>query len=442
MSIFDTIKRLLGLDKKPLTPLPTQVLTKQEYSGRSGGGYSSDSYLIEIRFINRKLKSQLKDLEYYLDKKFGIGKHHYVPHITLVGGFSTKDENRLINDFFSISSKSPIVKLSMNGFDSFDSNKNGLTNKIVYFNVQASDELKELRYYLSQSLRSYCHLNTFDFHASEEFVFHATLANHVPEKIFFAIKNYLQKNPFEFNDYVVPRITLLKNAHIIREYDFFLEKLLTHTEARDPYYYRRTEEQVQQHLKNNRGRSKTEKVPLNITESQIFLFSDTHFDHENIIRYCNRPFSSIRDMNRILMNNWNSVVNPRDTVYFLGDLSYGRKSHSETFWMEKLNGHKVFIKGSHDDGHNIKTYTHLVLNHKNKQFYLVHDPYDAPIDWGDWIIHGHIHNNDLAKFPFINGRKKRINVSAELLNYQPLNIETLFKMNFESIDRLETLPPD
>jgi len=434
MSIFNTIKKLLGLDKN----LPKHV--KKEYYKTRWSGYSSDSYLIEIRFINRKIKSQLKGLEDYLDKKFGVGKHHYVPHITLVGGFSTTDEPRLINEFFSICSKSPIVKLSINGFDSFDSNKNGTHKKVVYFDIQASEELKEIRYTFARNLTPYCHLNTFDFHTKEQFVFHATLANYVPEKIFYAIKYYLQKTPFNFNNYIVPRITLLKNSHILKEYDFFQNKLLSHDEARNPYYYRLTEELVQKYLKDKGSQEIIENIPEIPKEFQIFLFSDTHFDHENIIRYCNRPFSSIREMNQVLVENWNNVVKNTDTVFFLGDLSYGKKSRPEKYWWEKLNGEKIFITGSHDNGHDIKTFNHKVLQYKNKLFYLVHDPHDAPYDWEDWVVHGHIHNNDLINFPFINGKEKRINVSAELVNYQPLNIEKLFKMNFELFDHLDTLP--
>jgi calcineurin-like phosphoesterase family protein/2'-5' RNA ligase len=439
MSIFDSIKRLLGLDKKPQTP------PKKQYYGISGREYPSNNYLIEIRFINTKIQRQIKNLEDYLDKKFRVGKHHYVPHITLVGGFTTTDENRLINDFFSICSKSPIVKLSIKGFGSFDSNKYGTNTKVVYFDIKASEELKDLRYILAQNLEPYCQLNTFDFHPREQFVFHATLANNVPEKIFNAINNYLQKTPFNFDNYIVPRITLLKNSRILKEYDFFQKKLLTRDEARDPYYYRRTDGLVQQYLNDKYLRKKTQQPPIipkqiQTKQTQIFFFSDSHFDHENIIRCCNRPFSSIKEMNRVLVDNWNSVVKNIDTVYFLGDLSYGKKSRPETYWWEKLNGQKIFIAGSHDNEHEIKTYSHMVLQYNNKLFYLVHDPLDAPQDWEDWVIHGHKHNNDLEKFPFINGKEKRINVSAELVNYRPLNIETLFKMNFESFYHLETLP--
>jgi len=346
MSIFDTIKRLLGLDQKPLTPLPKKAQPKQDYVSRSRG-YSSDNYLIEIRFFNRKIKSQMKELEDYLDRKFGVGAHHYVPHVTLVGGFTTSDERRLINDFFSTCSKSPIVTLSMEGFDSFEKQDG---KRVVYFDVQGSEELKELRYQLSQSLMPYCKLSTFDFDKKEEFAFHETLANNVPEKIYIAIKRYLEKTPFKIDNFVVPRITLLKNGKIMWEYDFFLEKLLNRDEARNPEYYCKTENGVQKYLAGKRSKNRLIPASVQSNKPQTFIYSDTHFDHKYIISYCNRPFSSVGEMNQFLVNNWNYTVKLYDTVYLLGDLSYGKKSHPASYWADKLYGRKIFIKGSHDNG--------------------------------------------------------------------------------------------
>ena len=55
----------------------------------------------------------------------------------------------------------------------------------------------------------------------------------------------------------------------------------------------------------------------------LFFTSDTHFDHKNIIRYCNRPFSSIEEMNNFLIKRWNATVGPDDTVFHLGDVTFG-----------------------------------------------------------------------------------------------------------------------
>ena len=58
-------------------------------------------------------------------------------------------------------------------------------------------------------------------------------------------------------------------------------------------------------------------------ESGVFFTSDTHFGHENILKFCNRPFSSIEDHDLALINNWNSVIGNDDTVFHLGDFCFG-----------------------------------------------------------------------------------------------------------------------
>jgi len=53
-----------------------------------------------------------------------------------------------------------------------------------------------------------------------------------------------------------------------------------------------------------------------------FAISDPHFGHGNIIRFCNRPFSSVETMDQALMDNWNNVVGDYDTVIMNGDFMF------------------------------------------------------------------------------------------------------------------------
>jgi calcineurin-like phosphoesterase family protein len=169
---------------------------------------------------------------------------------------------------------------------------------------------------------------------------------------------------------------------------------------------------------------------------QTYLISDLHLDHENIIRYCARPFSGIDEMNRILVDNWNRIVSPNDTVYFLGDMSYGRDSHSSSFWLKKLNGKIIFIRGNHDRGLE-ETSDHQILEHDMYRFLLVHDPNKLPIKWDDWIIHGDKQNNNLSSYPFINRKKKTVNVSCEVIGYKPINLEEIIRqINKDSGDQV------
>lgn len=78
-----------------------------------------------------------------------------------------------------------------------------------------------------------------------------------------------------------------------------------------------------------------------------FYISDLHIGHENILRFENRPFADINEMNNKIIENWNSRVCNSDTVYILGDFIWAK----ETEWpaiVGSLAGNKVLIRGNHD----------------------------------------------------------------------------------------------
>lgn len=77
-----------------------------------------------------------------------------------------------------------------------------------------------------------------------------------------------------------------------------------------------------------------------------FFTSDFHFWHANIIKYCNRPFKSVEEMNEELIRRYNSVVSPDDTVYVLGDFAMAFRP-VETI-TPRLNGKKYLVPGNHD----------------------------------------------------------------------------------------------
>lgn len=79
----------------------------------------------------------------------------------------------------------------------------------------------------------------------------------------------------------------------------------------------------------------------------IFYIADLHFGHANVIQFDNRPFSSVEEMEEILIMNWNSVVRPGDTCNIIGDFVWGKKDE----WLRivrRLNGNKVLVRGNHD----------------------------------------------------------------------------------------------
>ena len=152
-----------------------------------------------------------------------------------------------------------------------------------------------------------------------------------------------------------------------------------------------------------------------------------HLDHENIIRFCNRPFRSAREMNRALVDNWNRTVGDGDRVYYLGDLTYGRGRRPIDFWLSKLNGEIRFIRGNHDT--DIITKAEVVkdrfpIRYQGHNFLLMHDPYRPP-HYDGWIIHGDKHNNSPERYPHINSKSKTINVCAEFTRYTPMNLDEI-----------------
>jgi hypothetical protein len=60
-------------------------------------------------------------------------------------------------------------------------------------------------------------------------------------------------------------------------------------------------------------------------------------------------------------------------------------------------------------------------------------PDKTPFEWQGWVIHGHKHNNQMQYYPFINGERKTINVSVELIGYKPISMDRLMSLELDSI---------
>lgn len=88
---------------------------------------------------------------------------------------------------------------------------------------------------------------------------------------------------------------------------------------------------------------------MNPFKRNTFFTSDLHFGHANVIKFCNRPFKNVTDMNKHIIDKWNKQVKSQDIVYLLGDIFWNtvpKKEVRET--IEKLNGNIHLIIGNHD----------------------------------------------------------------------------------------------
>ena len=81
-----------------------------------------------------------------------------------------------------------------------------------------------------------------------------------------------------------------------------------------------------------------------------YFTADPHYGHDNIRRFCDRPFDSWWEMNKVLIANHNAVVGPNDHVYFVGDFAFMNKGKIVEI-LKRLNGKKFMILGNHDKEH-------------------------------------------------------------------------------------------
>ena len=81
--------------------------------------------------------------------------------------------------------------------------------------------------------------------------------------------------------------------------------------------------------------------------NMTYFTADLHLGHEGIIRFCNRPFDSVPEMDKALILNWNSRVTTRDDIYILGDLFHKNKENAEDI-LKRLKGRKHLVIGNHD----------------------------------------------------------------------------------------------
>ena len=149
--------------------------------------------------------------------------------------------------------------------------------------------------------------------------------------------------------------------------------------------------------------------------------SDYHFSHFNIIRYCNRPFKTVEEMNETIINKHNERVKPDDTVFFLGDFIFkgGNEGgvHRFRIFEKRLNGKFIFIRGNHDNNNSLKTIIEkMYLYYGKNKICMTHRPEDAdpnvPLNFC-----GHVH--DKYKIKRLNESSLIINFSVDVWNFYP-----------------------
>ena len=166
---------------------------------------------------------------------------------------------------------------------------------------------------------------------------------------------------------------------------------------------------------------------------EIWLISDTHFNHKNMIEWrTGRPgFSSVEEMNQLMIDNWNSNIKQGDIVYHLGDVFMGSQDWFKSNW-PRLNGRKRLIVGNHDDIKFLSCggfFSKVLMWRKFQEFgiLLSHVPLDkgSLYNWksDEYLhnVHGHTHRNNHEDVDTYT------NICVEQTNYKPINIEEVRK---------------
>jgi calcineurin-like phosphoesterase family protein len=186
---------------------------------------------------------------------------------------------------------------------------------------------------------------------------------------------------------------------------------------------------------------------------KIFVTSDQHFGHTNIINICKRPFNSVWEMNECLINNYNKLVDQNDHVYILGDMFFKINKHKAVDIIKRLNGKKFLVRGNHDKvscKEEVAKYFEWI-----KDYYelTVQDP-DAPggkrlvilthyakrvwnkKHWGSFCLYGHSHGNlpeepdhlsiDIGVDAIAKRFSKEDVISSE--HYRPISYEEVKKI--------------
>lgn len=171
----------------------------------------------------------------------------------------------------------------------------------------------------------------------------------------------------------------------------------------------------------------------------IYLTSDLHFNHMNILKYEpeSRPFSSIEEMNETIIQNWNEIVTADDTVYVLGDMAMGMIEDAIPL-IKRLNGKIILIRGNHDTKKRleafkeigIEVYDIFYLPYKGKYFIMCHFPI-ASKEFIDMVrydnsevvnLYGHLHHN--APKGYVDGT---YHVGLDTNNLKPISIDKIWE---------------
>jgi len=155
-----------------------------------------------------------------------------------------------------------------------------------------------------------------------------------------------------------------------------------------------------------------------------------NFGHANIIKYCERPFTDVEDMNKTIIKNFNEILKPDDMIYHIGDWCFknspggkaGEGVPRKAFWyLDQLTGIWILLKGNHDRNNSLKTkLLHAVVEFGRQKFWLTHNPKDANPNFAVNLV-GHVH--EAWKIRRLTKNSIMYNVGVDVHSFRPVSFE-------------------
>ncbi len=168
--------------------------------------------------------------------------------------------------------------------------------------------------------------------------------------------------------------------------------------------------------------------------NKIYFTSDHHFGHKNIIKFSDRPFKDVDEMDEFLIQKWNEKVRPEDEVYHLGDVGLSSSGKLRKI-LERLNGKIYLINGNHEKSAQachtrfewIKDYYELVIPDKDFErgeqmivlFHYAMIEWNAS-HWGTYHLYGHSHGSLLD-----DPKSLSIDIGVDCHDFSPLSYEVV-----------------
>ena len=160
----------------------------------------------------------------------------------------------------------------------------------------------------------------------------------------------------------------------------------------------------------------------------IFFTSDTHFGDAPRLRVDKRPFASIGEMDRTIVERWNETVTPDDDIWHLGDFAFGPSAERIAELLGSLNGRKHLIIGNNDGAETIEQLGWASVQHyaemmvEGKRLVLCHYPFRTWNRMGQGVIdlHGHSHGK-------LKGAPRQYDVGVDVWDFRPVTLATILE---------------